>query len=185
MPRVNSSSFTWTTEEIRTKSGFLVGPAGQNPDESELSYLVLRVDDERSSKLCKDIEQMSNSNGGIIIRGSSITADDALAMGFSSSYHTGLFHDNCRCRLVIKPKALYGAVDELDFMMAAGSTAISYSQQYRARKNLEAPIFQKAQKFEYKAALHNVISNNFNNKNNILNSIKSSFSRVGSFFNNF
>jgi hypothetical protein len=160
MARTISSSFTWTTEELRTKTGLLVGPASSNPDAAELSFLVVRMDDDRSSRLCKDIERMANSNGGIVFRGSASIVDSSISAGMTGGYHTGLFHDNCRCRLLIKPNAFYGEIDELDFMMAASSSAISYNQQYRAKQNLEAPVQKRAENFEYKASIQRIISSN-------------------------
>lgn len=182
MAKTRSSSFTWTTEEVMTKTGFLVGPAHPNPEAEEISYLVLRMDDEKSSNLCKEIERMSKSNGGIVIRGASITADDALALGFSGGYHTNLFHDNCRCRLIIKPKAMYGAVDELDFMMAAGPSALSYTQQSRARKHLESSVYERSQAFEYKAKIQSIISSNLSTKSQRYNLFGDIFSAISRFF---
>jgi hypothetical protein len=163
MPNViptKSSSFTWTTEEIRTKTGFLVGPGNKNPAAEEITYLVLRIDDERSSTLCREIERMSRTNGGIVIRVGSISEQDVLSMGFSSAYHTHLFHENCRCRLMLRPKAMAESIDELDFMMAAGPSAMSYNTQYEAEKKLEASVLTRAKAFEYRAAIQKVVSIN-------------------------
>lgn len=132
MARGISGSFTWTSEEIYTKTGFYVGPASPNPSMEEISYLVIRVQDEKSSKLCQEIERMSKINGGIIINSSA-----GIERGFSSDFHTGLFHENCRCRLIVKPRALYRELDVLDYEMAAGSTSLSYNAMSRAEKNLE------------------------------------------------
>jgi hypothetical protein len=164
MARARSSSFYWTTEEIFTNTGFYVGPAHPNPDADEISFLVLRIDDSRSSNLCKQIEKMSQSNGGIVIRGGSLGVDSAMFLGFSNAYHTNLFHNNCRCRLIIKPKALYGELDRLDFQMAAGSSAISYNQEFRARQNLESSVFEKSKNFEYKHQIQRIISYNLDGK---------------------
>jgi hypothetical protein len=184
MPRnkAHSSGFTWTTEEISTKTGITLGPANANPDSEELAYLVVRVDDERSSDLCKEIERMSRTNGGIVFRNGE---SEALSRGMGGGTHTHLFHDNCRCRLVLKPQAMYGAIDELDFSMAVGPSALNHTQQMRAQKKLEAPVLQRAKAFEYRAQIQRIVSNNLSNKNPIWNffrglwdSVSSRFSRL-------
>lgn len=181
MPRnkAHSSGFTWTTEEISTKTGITLGPANANPDSEELAYLVVRVDDERSSDLCKEIERMSRTNGGIVFRSGE---SEALSRGMGGGTHTHLFHDNCRCRLIIKPQAMYGAIDELDFMMAAGTSALNYTQQLRAEKKLESPVLQRAKAFEYRAQIQRIISNNLSNKNPIWDYVKNLWSSVTRFF---
>jgi len=179
--RAKSGSFTWTTEEIRVKTGFLVGPANKNPASNEISYLVLRMNDERSSNICKEIEAMSRTNGGIVIRGGSVSEESALSMGFSSSYHTGLFHENCRCRLIIKPTAMSGLIDELDFSMASGTSAMSYNAQYTAQKRLEEPVLKKAQAFEYHAAIQRIVSNNLSNNSNMWGRIRGAWNKFSSF----
>jgi hypothetical protein len=151
--------FYWTAEEIRTKTGFYVGPASSNPDASEISFLVLRVRDERSSELCKTIERMSFSNGGIVFRGGNPTE-----AGFSSDYYTGLFHENCRCRLIIKPRALQNELDVLDFEMAANSSVLSYNEQYRAERKLEESQFKQYTSPPFRNRVREINSINFRNR---------------------
>ena len=156
-----NSQFYWTSEEIYTKSGFYVGPADSSPDPEEVVFLVLRVKDERSSELCKKIEEMSQSNGGIVIRPRTYSV---LNSGFGSDYYSGLFHENCRCRLIIKPKALYREIDELDFQMAAGKSSVSYNELYRAEKNLEESQFKQYTSPSFQNRVRDIMSSNFRSK---------------------
>jgi hypothetical protein len=156
-----NSQFYWTSEEVLTKSGFYVAPANANPASEEISFLVVRIDDERSSDLCKKIERMSLSNGGIVFRGDGGAAIEA---GFSSAYHTGLFHENCRCRLIVKPRSLQDELDVLDFEMAANSSVLSYNEQYRAEKKLEDSQFKQYTSPSFKSRVREITSINFNGR---------------------
>lgn len=133
-----SNDFAWTLSEIRTYQGFFVAPQGANLDRQQNSYLVLRYDDERSSDLCRQIENMADQQGGIIVDDPSV-----LSRGFSSSYRTGLFHRNCRCRLIPKPKSLSDKIDALDELMATQDTSLSNNEISRLRETLPEEILNK------------------------------------------
>jgi hypothetical protein len=154
-------AITWTSQEIPTKSGFYVAPANSNPASEEISFLVARIDDERSSDLCKKIEQMALSSGGITIRSGAISREAAMFAGFGSGYYSGLFHENCRCRLVVKPKALYEQTDVLDLEIAAGNNSVTYNELFRLEKKLEKNLFKQFVSMEFRNRLKDIMSFNF------------------------
>lgn len=135
-----SNDFYWTVNEIQTKQGFYVGPGNKDYDEEQEKFIVLRYQDERSSKLCRDIDNMSRSNGGIVIYDQS-----AIAKGLSSEYRTGLFHSNCRCRLVPKPKPMEKTkeLDNVDFMLAIRDSAVSTNHRSRLKEFLSDENYQR------------------------------------------
>lgn len=147
--------YEWTATEIQTHSGFTLGVGNKNPDKEETRFIVLRYDDERSSKLCKDIEAMSKSNGGIIIND-----QEAIKRGLSNLYRTNLFHKNCRCRLVLKPKSTPDEVDDVDIKMSVKDTAISRTELGRAEKLLGPDFAKKYTSFKYQKRLEMVMNVN-------------------------
>lgn len=150
-----SPQFTWTASELKTYSGFYVAPANKNPDENELKFLVVRYQDERSSDLCKEIEAMSFSQGGIVIRDKG-----AISRGLSNEYYTNLFHSNCRCRLVLKPDAFDDSIDAMDFEMAAGNSIFREMQARKSRGKLSEDLMSKYTSFDYQKSVQNVIDVN-------------------------
>jgi hypothetical protein len=154
-----SSDFYWTVNEIQTKQGFYVGPGNKDYDEDEVRFLVLRYQDERSSKLCQDIDNMARSNGGVVIYDQS-----AIKKGLSAEYRTGLFHENCRCRLVPKPKAIEEnkQIDETDFMMSIRSSAIREAERERLREFLSDENYKR------------VVSDGYNRRANMVYDVNES-----------
>jgi len=70
-----------------------------------MKYLVLRINDERSSEICKEIEERAIVNGGLEFpfrhNGQYYEESDAINnLGKESTVRTGLFHPNCRCHLI-------------------------------------------------------------------------------------
>lgn len=156
-----TNSFTSTSSEIKAHKDFYVGPGSQqNPHRKEVTFLVLRINDERSSDLCKRMEQMAFSNGGLDIKD-----EDAIKRGFSSEYRTRLFHDNCRCRLIIKPSALGDQADYIDFQMAAGKTAISSAALSRAKKELSEDLIDDYSSESYQQRIRHVMDINLETRN--------------------
>lgn len=145
-----SSQFHWTATEIPTYQGFYVASGNKNYATDELRFLVVRYKDDRSSALCQRIEEMSMSQGGIVIYDES-----AIRRGFSSDYRTGLFHKNCRCRLIPKPQAFGDRVDELDFQVAAGMSSINASELSRLEGKLTESTYKKltSQKFRQRVGM--------------------------------
>lgn len=154
-------SFSNTSSEIKAYTDFYVGPGNQqSPGSKEVKFLVLRYNDERSSELCKKMEQMALSNGGIDIKD-----EDAIKRGFSSNYRTRLFHDNCRCRLIIKPEPLGDQTDYIGFQMAAGKTSISSAAISRAKKELSEDLMDDYSSESYQQRITNVMSINLSTRN--------------------
>lgn len=135
-----TNDFYWTVNEVKTKQGFYVGPGNKDYEEDEQRFLVLRYQDERSSKLCEDIDNMSKANGGIVIYDQS-----AIGRGLSGEYRTGLFHENCRCRLVPKPKAFdeNKQIDETDFLLSIQDSSIRENERVRLREFLTDENYEK------------------------------------------
>lgn len=154
-----AEGYEWTATEVQTHSGFTVGTGNKNPDKEETRFIVLRYDDERSSKLCRDIEAMSKSSGGIIIKDES-----AIKRGLSSTYRTNLFHRNCRCRLILKPKATPEEVDDFDVDMSVKDTAIARTELGRAEKLLGPDFAKKYTSFKYQKRLEMVMEVNESGK---------------------
>jgi hypothetical protein len=70
-----------------------------------MKYMVLRIDDERSSELCKAIEAYAMEEGGLEFPFSfegNYYDSNTLNAGLETygEYHTKVFHENCRCSLV-------------------------------------------------------------------------------------
>lgn len=160
-----TDKFASTSSEIKAYQDFYVGPGHQqDPQRKEVTFLVLRVDDERSSELCKKMEQMAFSNGGLDIKD-----EDAIRRGFSSEFRTRLFHDNCRCRLIIKPSALGDQTDYIDFQMSAGKTAISASAISRAKKELSEDLMDDYASESYQQRIRHVMDINLQTRNRLAN----------------
>lgn len=154
-----SEDFAWTLSELRTYQGFYVAPQGPNPEREQTSYMVLRYDDERSSELCRQIENMADQQGGIVFDDPS-----AVKRGFSSSYRTGLFHRNCRCRLIPKPKALPDQLDELDELMATEDSSLANNEISRLREEMPEDVLEKYLSPEFQRRKRMVISVNESGK---------------------
>lgn len=150
-----SREFTWTASEIKTYTGFYVAPGNQNPERDEVTYLVVRRRDDASSELCKSIEEVSLSAGGIVIRD-----QDAVRRGFSSEYRTQLFHPNCRCKLVIKPKAFGDSTDYLAFSMAVSGGSISDAEMSRIRSSLNEDLLERYRSYEYRRSVKDIFYGN-------------------------
>jgi len=131
----SSSSFFWTSSEIQAPNGLFVAPGDKNPDPEELTFLVLRVRDGSSHRVCQSIDDMAASNGGIVIYDKS-----AVARGLSGEFRTRLFHQNCRCRLILRPKVFMDKVDELDMLMATSDSSVRYNEFVRAKNRLSEDL---------------------------------------------
>lgn len=111
-----------------------------------MKYLVVRMKDERSSDLCKDIETLSIQNGGLEFpfqhKGYYFDSSN-LNRGLSSvgNIHTGTFHENCRCSLVpISNDSFmrYREPDDLDMeMMIDGAIGYSNAQDLPMAEGVE------------------------------------------------
>ena len=71
-----------------------------------MKYMIIRIKDEHSSKICDEIEKEILNSGGIkfpfksIKSGKTYRKDDLEKGLDTSSYRTGLWHKHCRCHLV-------------------------------------------------------------------------------------
>jgi len=156
---LGSADFFWTAAEIRTQSGFHVAPGHQNPNKEETTYLVLRYRDGTSSKLCAQIEAMALSSGGIVIYDSG-----AISRGFSGEYRTGLFHRNCRCRLMPKPKGIMTPeIDRTDMQMAVGDSSLAKNEADRFRETAPDDVYDKFNSADYRQRVNNVFNLNMIN----------------------
>jgi len=85
-----------------------------------MKYLVLRQKDERSSDLCSRIERLASSRGGLEFpfRIDGYKYDEEVALRNvaekNHSYHTGLFHENCRCHLIPVAETNSVSMDSFD-----------------------------------------------------------------------
>lgn len=154
-----AKGYEWTSAEVQTLQGFYVGPGNKNVDTEEPTFLVVRYQDERSSDLCKQMEAMAFSQGGLVIKD-----QGAIQRGLSTEYRTGLFHNNCRCRLVIKPKATGEETDETDLTIASTENALSNSELERATQFLGEKMAKKYTSFGYRKRVANVLDVNLSGK---------------------
>lgn len=158
----HTQPYTDTSSKLKTFQNFYVAPGNQHdPENKEVKFLVLRYNDERSSALCKQIEEMARSNGGIYIQD-----ENAIKRGFSSSYRTQLFHENCRCRLVIKPRFMGNVIDDLSFSLAAGNSSLSNAAVYRGKRELAEDLMDDYESESYKQRVYNVMSINLSRQHN-------------------
>lgn len=137
--------------------------------------MVLRINDERSSELCKKIESYAIKSGGLEFP---FTVDDYtfnesdLDRGLTNSYHkqgfkTEVFHNNCRCSLVPISDTMSKSIkynqrfDDIDRMMSIDS-ALSYVAETKLSKE-NPSLFQKiGQKISIKSRqLVNYVKNLF------------------------
>lgn len=70
-----------------------------------MKYMIIRIDDERSSDLCKEIEEKALNEGGLefpFTIGKYTYESDTIekAMRATGDYYTHVFHGNCRSNLV-------------------------------------------------------------------------------------
>ena len=70
-----------------------------------MKYMIVRIEDERSSDICKEIETKAQREGGLTFPFSIGphrygTETIEKAMRSTGDYHTHLFHENCRSHLV-------------------------------------------------------------------------------------
>lgn len=150
-----ATGYEWTATEVQTLQGFSVGAGNKHHDEDQPTFLVVRYQDERSSELCKEIEAMSFSSGGIVIN-----SQAAISRGLSSEYHTHLFHSNCRCRLVLKPKATPDVTSSEDFILATQDSSLAVTEQQRAANVLGQDFLDGYTSFDYQKSVSRAIDSN-------------------------
>jgi len=148
-------------KSIKLKSGADIKGFSSNYSSKsrKMSFIVVRYRDERSSEICKRIEEMSLKQGGIVL-GNNDESQELLEKAFSSDYRTELFHKNCRCRLVPKPKSMTGPLDDFDLSMIVNETAISYSSKTRLKKNLKEEHYAKVTSAKFKKRISTVVNTN-------------------------
>lgn len=70
-----------------------------------MKYMIIRIEDERSSDICKSIEEKAEREGGLTFPfsiGKYRYDNEVLEKGMMSTgdYYTNLFHENCRSHIV-------------------------------------------------------------------------------------
>lgn len=70
-----------------------------------MKYMIIRIDDESSSDICKAIEEKAERDGGLSFPfsiGKFRYDENTLEKGMRTTgeYYTHLFHDNCRSHIV-------------------------------------------------------------------------------------
>lgn len=70
-----------------------------------MKFMIVRIDDERSSEICKSIEEYAQNEGGLefpFTLGKHAYDKTTLekAMQATGNYYTHVFHENCRSHLV-------------------------------------------------------------------------------------
>lgn len=154
-----TSKFFWTSSEFQSPNGVTVGPGHMNPDPNELTFMVLRVRDGSSHRICERIEALAASSGGVVIYDKS-----AVARGFSGEFRTRLFHQNCRCRLIIKPKIFMGKTDELDLIWATSDSSVKYNEFVRAKQSLSEELQKLVESPKYNRRINDVLAINAGEK---------------------
>jgi 23S rRNA-/tRNA-specific pseudouridylate synthase len=154
-----TNDFFWTSSEFQAPNGVTVGPGNKNPDPEELTFMVLRVRDGSSHRICERIDALAASSGGIVIYDKS-----AVARGFSGEFRTRLFHQNCRCRLIIRPKVFMDKTDELDLIWATSDSSVRYNEFARAKQQLSEKLQKLVESPKYSRRISDVLAINAGEK---------------------
>lgn len=133
-----------------------------------MRYMVIRIDDERSSHLCRAIESYALENGGLVFPFSfagNYYDSNTLNAGLSTygETHTKVFHENCRCSLVPMHEDTvwkYRQPDSLDVRMMIES-AISPSVEDLVRDEVHESAAKEFSENKVRALLKLYLSNFF------------------------
>lgn len=117
-----------------------------------MRYMVLRVDDERSSDICKTLEAYAMENGGLEFPFSyngKYYDSNTLNAGLETygEIHTKVFHENCRCSLVpISSDTVWKhrPPDYLDMeMMISSAVADANLSQVEVEDNVDREVLNR------------------------------------------
>lgn len=160
-----------------------------------MKYHQIRIVDERHSHICRAINDREKQQGGltfpftITVGGTTFNYDeDTLLDGLTVPdgwYHTHLFHNNCRCRIVpiVEP---FATPDELDYIPEAIDIARDELPPMKEWDELDeqmmvtgafAHVAQLEAEMTFGERVAEAVS-----KNQIVAAVRSTLNRIGKFF---